>query len=204
MRIIAGTLRGRTLESPSEKTTRPTTDRVRESMFSSIYSRLDIEGVSVLDAFAGSGALGVEALSRGAGRVTFFEADGDAHKVLKRNLEKLKIGRGQATLVHADVFTAAERRLPGSPFDLVLLDPPYAYPAADVLDLMLNLQNSGSLKPDALIVYEYSNKNAREVTALFEACDELQVSTQKKYGHIGVIYLRPGVKEDTVPSAEQE
>ena len=88
MRIVAGEFKGRSIESPDEKTTRPTTDRVRESMFSSILSRtsdLSLDGITVLDAFGGSGALGFEAISRGALRCQFWEQDSDARAILEAN-----------------------------------------------------------------------------------------------------------------------
>ena len=92
MRIIAGEFGGRVIDSPSERTTRPTTDRVRESIFSSVYSRLpDLTDVIVLDAFAGSGALGIEALSRGAASCTFVERDRAARAVLEKNLSSAVI-----------------------------------------------------------------------------------------------------------------
>ena len=139
MRIIAGDLGGRVIASPSEKTTRPTTDRVRESMFSSLFSRLGtFEGVSVFDAFSGSGALGIEALSRGAARCLFFERDADARAVLAENLASLQLRAPRAELRGDDVLVACQQGAlsRGCPFELVLLDPPYALPAAHVLELL--------------------------------------------------------------------
>ena len=108
MRVVAGEFGGRVIDSPSEKTTRPTTDRVRESMFSSIYSRLaDLSGTRVLDAFAGSGALGIEALSRGAQRAVFFERDANARKVLEGNLSSLGLKLPRATVAGRDVVSDA-------------------------------------------------------------------------------------------------
>lgn len=110
MRIIAGEFKGRIIESPNEKTTRPTTDRVRESIFSSIYSRLpELAAVDVLDAFAGSGALGIEALSRGARSCTFIERDRAARDVLERNLASLSLKAPRVRVIVADSFDAAAR-----------------------------------------------------------------------------------------------
>lgn len=120
MRIIAGKWRGRPIEAPPGAGTRPTADRVRETLFSMLASRLgDFEGLRVADLFAGSGALGFEALSRGAASATFVENNSKAAAVIRRNAEKLG--------VLADVLGGSALALPQSdPFDLVFADPPYA------------------------------------------------------------------------------
>jgi len=121
MRIIAGEWRGRPIEAPAGSATRPTRDRVREALFSMLASRLGtFEGLRVADLFAGSGALGLEALSRGAAYCTFVATDRAAIEALRRHLEKL--GAGDRAEVRAQ---SALHGLPG-PFDLVLMDPPYA------------------------------------------------------------------------------
>ena len=119
-RIIAGTHRGRQLAVPPGAVTRPTSDRAREGMFSSLQSLLDLEGAVVLNLYAGSGALGLEALSRGAASATLVESDERALAVLRRNTEALGL---PAVVVGLEV----ERFLAGTPepYDLVLLDPPY-------------------------------------------------------------------------------
>ena len=119
-RIIAGTHRGRQLAVPPGAVTRPTSDRAREGMFSSLQSLLDLEGAAVLNLYAGSGALGLEALSRGAASATLVESDERALAVLRRNTETLGL---PAVVVGLEV----ERFLAGTPepYDLVLLDPPY-------------------------------------------------------------------------------
>ena len=119
-RIIAGTHRGRQLAVPPGAVTRPTSDRAREGMFSSLQSLLDLEGAVVLNLYAGSGALGLEALSRGAASATLVESDERALAVLRRNTETLGL---PAVVVGLEV----ERFLAGTPepYDLVLLDPPY-------------------------------------------------------------------------------
>jgi len=118
MRIIAGKWRGRTLIAPSGATTRPTGDRTREALFSMLTSRIgSFEGLTVVDLFAGTGALGLEALSRGAARCTFVERDRPALEALRINIEKLA-ATGDVRAQSAENFT-------GGPFDLALLDPPY-------------------------------------------------------------------------------
>lgn len=119
MRIIAGQWRGRPLEAPPGRTTRPTADRAREVLFSMLTSRLgSFEGLRVADLFAGSGALGLEALSRGAADATFVETDPSAAAAIRRNGEKLN--------APVQVLNSSALSLPKSdPFDLVLADPPY-------------------------------------------------------------------------------
>lgn len=120
MRIIAGVWRGRAIEAPPGQATRPTGDRVRETLFSMLASRLgSFEDLRVADLFAGSGALGFEALSRGAASATFVENEPKAAAVIRRNAEKL----GAST----QVFGGSALALPRSdPFDLIFADPPYA------------------------------------------------------------------------------
>lgn len=119
MRIIAGRWRGRTLIAPPGDATRPTSDRTREALFSMLTSRLgSFEELRVADLFAGTGALGLEALSRGAARCTFVERDREALAALKANIAKLG---AEGT----DIRAQAAEGFVGGPFDLVLLDPPY-------------------------------------------------------------------------------
>ncbi len=191
MRIVSGSLRGKTVDAPTGEDTRPTTDRVREALFSSLYSlRGGFEGAVVLDAFAGSGALGIEALSRGAARAVFYERADKAVAVLKRNIASCKLEARQAEVVRRDILShppAAAQE----PFDLVFLDPPYAFDASKVLQMVDSLRASGALAPEALVVYEHALKDASEVSA---AIAELgyEVETMKKYGKIGVtIALAP-------------
>lgn len=121
MRVIAGELRGRRLVAPAGTATRPTSDRVREATFNALTSMGAVEGAVVLDGFAGSGALGIEALSRGAARCTFVERDRAALRALRANLDALGLGGDRATVVAGDVHAQ------GGAYDLALLDPPYAY-----------------------------------------------------------------------------
>jgi 16S rRNA (guanine966-N2)-methyltransferase len=126
MRIIAGSFRGRTLVSPPGQATRPTAQRMRQAVFDMLMhapwgGRRMMDGASVLDAFAGTGALGLEAASRGAARVSFMENDRHALAALRANVTACKLGHN-AVIVAADVL----RPPPGTPHDLVFLDPPYA------------------------------------------------------------------------------
>ena len=130
MRIVAGTLKGRRLLSPSWDGLRPTSDRLRETLFNIVASRA--QDARVLDAFAGTGAVGIEALSRGAAHVTFVESDRRAVELIRRNLAACRV-RDAYTMIPVP-FAVAVQRLEGAEFDLVLLDPPYA--AEDVDDVV--------------------------------------------------------------------
>lgn len=195
MRIVAGEYKGRLIDSPAKDTTRPTTDRVRESIFSSLYSRMgDLDGAAVLDAFAGSGALGIEALSRNAATCCFFELSRDAHRVLEANLDSLGLPCARARVCGIDVFDAARRPL--GPFDLVLLDPPYACEPASVRNLLDALAETGSLCDGCVIVYEHALSSTQAVVEAFGEQGAFLVTGQKKYGKIGVTYLEYRDRED--------
>jgi 16S rRNA (guanine966-N2)-methyltransferase len=121
VRVVAGIAKGRPLRAPKGDTTRPTSDFVREAIFNTLAGHLDLEGADVLDLFAGSGALGIEALSRGAAQATFVEHHRQAVAAIRDNLDKTGFS-ARATVVQADATKAA---LP--PADLAFADPPYAF-----------------------------------------------------------------------------
>jgi 16S rRNA (guanine966-N2)-methyltransferase len=128
MRVVGGTARGRLLVAPRGSATRPTSDRVREAMFSMLESDGLVKGRSVLDLFAGSGALGIEALSRGASSATLVERDARAIATISRNLAALGENSCRARVVGTDVFAfLAGASTTGAFFDLVVADPPYAF-----------------------------------------------------------------------------
>lgn len=171
MRIVGGKWRGRALQAPEGRGTRPTTDRTRESMASMVLSSfdLDLSNVRVLDAFAGSGAVGLELLSRGAMSCTFVERDRRASGVVKRNILSLGAKPGEANLQVGDVFKLAERgALAGGPFSLVVLDPPYATDVELVAQLVCNMRDNGQLTSDAVILYERSSDASDLVVPGFE------------------------------------
>ncbi len=197
MRIVAGEFKSRIIESPSERTTRPTTDRVRESIFSSIYSRLpDLIDVVVLDAFAGSGALGIEALSRGARSCTFIERDRAARDVLERNLGALGLKAPRVRIVTGDAFDIADHLAAQARFGLVLLDPPYAEEPARVHGLLLELSNQDKIADGCVIVYEHALQDKQAVADEFAADERFAIDGQKKYGKIGVTYLKHHDREE--------
>ena len=133
-RVISGAARGRRLQVPSGTTTRPTSDRAREGLFSSLQSLLDLEGARVLDLYAGSGALGLEAVSRGAGSATLVEDDPDAVAVLRANVEHLGFRSAYVVAQPVERFLAvdAEPR-----YDLALVDPPYDVDVVPALELLV-------------------------------------------------------------------
>jgi 16S rRNA (guanine966-N2)-methyltransferase len=151
LRIIAGELRGRRIRVPAGKTVRPTPDRVREALFSMLGPGL--AGLAVLELYAGSGALGFEALSRGAARATFLESDDAVRAVLSRNAADLGVDQ-RCRIVAGEVETLLRGRGAhlGGPYDLVLADPPYETPAGG--SLLGALEAPGLLGPAARVVLQ--------------------------------------------------
>lgn len=186
MRVIGGAWRGRKLKEPNgTDTTRPTTDRVREACASMLDAAgTGIEDARVLDAFGGSGAFGIELLSRGAAAATFFDADRGAAGLIRQNLGIVGAG-ARGRVVTADVFAAARRgRVPGGPFDIVLLDPPYAFGPAPVEELLTALARHGLLASGALALHEHAAGDAGARPAGFT------VLREKRYGITAVDLLR--------------
>jgi 16S rRNA (guanine(966)-N(2))-methyltransferase RsmD len=142
IRVIAGALKGRRLATPDWPGLRPTSDRLRETLFNVIAAR--VEGARVVDGYAGTGAVGIEALSRGAAHVTFVERDARAARLIAQNLARCGV-EGRHAIIRAD-FTEAAGRLPAAAFDLVLLDPPYgAVEMTRALDGGVRLLAAGGL-----------------------------------------------------------
>jgi 16S rRNA (guanine(966)-N(2))-methyltransferase RsmD len=168
MRIIGGTLRSRRLEAPAGLATRPTSDRLRETLFNVLAPRT--AGARFLDLFAGSGAVGLEAHSRGAARVDFVERSAPALAVLRKNLASLgmDVGTGPGTSsgiqIHSGSVEPILRRLrTDAPFDLVFLDPPYD--ATDAYQATLGLLGGSLgalLAPNALVIAEHRKKEKLE------------------------------------------
>jgi 16S rRNA (guanine966-N2)-methyltransferase len=171
MRVIAGSLRGRRLSAPrGAERTRPTSDRVREALFATLG---DIDGVSVLDLFAGTGALGIEALSRGASSALFVERDRAALRALRANLEALELREPHALVRSGEALAALRAaRKRGETYDLVFLDPPYGQ--ARELEGPLSATLPAILKPAARAVVE-SDRRSPLVLAL-------EPLREKRYG----------------------
>jgi 16S rRNA (guanine966-N2)-methyltransferase len=179
-RLISGTAGGRRLKVPRAGV-RPTGDRAREALFNSLKALLDLRGAAVLDLYAGSGALGLEALSRGAATVVFVESSPGVLPVLKENLAAVGLtgGRIVAGSVPAVVAGAAPQ-----PFDLVLADPPYATSADDVQNVVRSLAEHGWLAPEAVVVVERPSREKEWVwpTPLVGLHDRRYGEAQLRYG----------------------
>ena len=156
-RIIGGSAGGRRIQAPRGVGTRPTTDRVREALFSAIESWCgSLTGLRFLDLYAGSGAVGLEAWSRGAGVVTLVEQDRRVGTVIAGNAREL--GFAKADVVVAPVATTL-RRPPSAPYDVVFLDPPYAHDDGHVADDLAALATQGWVVPGGLVVVERSARS---------------------------------------------
>ena len=178
MRIIAGEWRGRKLVAPKGDFTRPTADRTRETLFSMLASRLgSFEGLSVLDLFAGSGALGLEALSRGAGHCLFVEQESEAVKTIRANIDTFD-ARTRTQVQQGSVMSLGPAK---APHDLILLDPPYDTGAGQVaLDRMARL---GWIGPATWIALETRKDEDIEVKAL-------DIEAERKVGKAKLTILR--------------
>jgi 16S rRNA (guanine966-N2)-methyltransferase len=152
MRIIAGELKGRFIKAPETKFTRPTTDRVRETVFNLLNNRIDFDGINVLDIYAGSGSLGFECLSRGAASVSFIEKNFPVYKNLQENIDSLGVKeRCKIYKMEAVKFSSWEEH---PKYDLVLADPPFF--DYDIYAVVKNLLANNFLAPEGFIWVERS------------------------------------------------
>lgn len=181
LRIIAGEWRGRVLAFPDIQGLRPTPDRVRETLFN--WLQPVIQGSKCLDLFAGSGALGVEALSRGAATVTLVEADPCAFQALQRTIDQLNAGT-RACLRHSDAFDFLDSQ-PAGPFDIVFVDPPYG--KGWVRESLVRLSLPGLLSRQGRVYIEYESSLTREAVIN----DDWQVLKHKKAGQVTYALLQP-------------
>jgi 16S rRNA (guanine966-N2)-methyltransferase len=168
MRIIAGSRRGHTIQAPKGLVTRPTSDRVRENVFNIVAPW--VEGARVLDLYAGSGAMGLEALSRGAEAAVFVESDPDAVRAIEQNLDKLRL-TGARVVRHDAVTGLGQEVGAGRKYDLVLADPPYTMTDYGSLSRYL----PRVLADDGLLVFETAARTEPQVPGL-------AVRTSRKYG----------------------
>lgn len=175
-RIVAGTAGGRRLKVPP-KGTRPTSERVREALFNALETAGELDGAHVLDLYAGSGALGLEALSRGAADALFVESDRRAVDVLRGNVAALGLG---GTVRAGQVETVVAAPAP-RPYDLVLADPPYAVDAAALGKVLASLAAGGWLGESALVVVERAARDGEPAWP-----EGFEPSRAKKYGDTAV------------------
>ncbi len=186
MRIIAGEFRSRTILAPKTDATRPITDRVKQSLFDILSSR--IEGARVYDCFAGTGSMGLECLSRGAKRVTFFEADRSAVGLLNRNIDALGV-RKRSSIVTGDLFhwfNAGKEAAQNA--GIIFLDPPYRMVREDPASLGRLLQQFAEqyMAGDGVIVFRHDAKDAMAV-------EPLTVSDRREYGGMAIELLRVAI-----------
>ena len=158
MRVIAGKFRGRKLKSPPSSQTRPTSDRLRETLFNILAPR--IEGARFLDLCAGTGAVGIEALSRGAAHVTFVDQSRKMSALIEANCKALKIDNDKIELATTAAFDFLHRREKkgDKPFDVIFFDPPYATDYESVLDYLSG--HKAFLAEDGIVIAEHHKKHA--------------------------------------------
>ncbi|NML53309.1 16S rRNA (guanine(966)-N(2))-methyltransferase RsmD [Streptomyces sp. R302] len=155
-RVIAGTAGGRRLAVPPGTGTRPTSDRAREGLFSTWEALHGIEGSRVADLYAGSGAVGLEALSRGAVHALLVEADARAARTVRENVASLGLPGAEARTGKAEQIVTGPA--PAEPYDLVFLDPPYAVADEELREILLTLRSGGWLSEDAVVTVERSTR----------------------------------------------
>lgn len=197
-RVIAGTAGGRRLAVPPGQGTRPTSDRAREGLFSSWEAQLGgasgWRGKRLLDLYAGSGAVGLEALSRGAAHALLVESDARAARTIRQNAASL--GLAGADVRHAKAGPTVAGPLPdGVPYDLVFLDPPYAVTDRDLREILLTLRTEGWLADEALATVERSSRGGE-----FRWPEGFEGLRSRRYGEGTLWYGHAAVREVTQPS----
>lgn len=180
-RIIGGSVGGRRITAPSGQHTRPTTDRVREALFSSIEAWCgSLQGLRFLDLYAGSGAVGLEARSRGAGVVTLVESDRRTCRLIAQNAQALGLLKVDVVCAPvADLLTAP----PAAPYDVAFLDPPYPLSEEDVAGVLLALSARGWLVPGAMLVVERSSRSPEPTWP-----QGVEVERSRRYGETTLWY----------------
>ena len=163
--------------------TRPTADRAREALFNTLATEVVLEGSAVLDLFAGSGAVGLEALSRGAARAVFVESDRRAAAVLEANVKVVGLPGATVHRCTAETFLAAVGA--EDPFDVVFADPPYAFSATLLSMMLAQLATQRWLAPDAVVVIERSSRDPEPTWP-----DEIKAMKQRRYGEGSLWYGR--------------
>ena len=201
MRIVGGSFRGKKLLFPEDKRVRPTSDRAREALFNILSHDSEMRqeqgplplNSRVLDVFSGTGALGLEALSRGAAHVTFVDNHPDSLKLIEGNVKNMG-ARQNSDILRRDALNIGR---PGAAYDLVLMDPPYK--AGLTFPTLISLAEGGWLKPDTVIVIELAAKEKASLPSKF------QMLKERTYGAAKLIFLRaePGQYDDTSQTDHQ-
>jgi 16S rRNA (guanine966-N2)-methyltransferase len=183
-RIIAGTHGGRRLTAPAGTHTRPTSDRVREALFSSLETMTSLSDARFADLYAGSGAVGLEALSRGASHALLVESEPRSAQVIRGNIATLRLGSA-ARVVIGTVLKVVSQPVDGHPYDVVFADPPYAVTNRELLTVQQELLNNGWLAPDAVLVIERSTR-----TPSMTWVDGITADRSRHYGETTLWYGR--------------
>jgi len=186
MRIIAGSAKGKNLISPPDLRTRPTSDRAREGLFSSLVSEFDsLVGLNFLDLFAGSGAVGVEALSRGAAIVHAVESDGDMGNVAISNFQLVKPSSGSYRVFHTKVdrFLESDHAAEKGLYDIIFMDPPYELSNGVIEELLTTIVAKNLLQPRGIIAIERESKSKP-----FTWPAELEEIKVRSYGQGSIYY----------------
>jgi 16S rRNA (guanine966-N2)-methyltransferase len=187
LRITGGTYLSRRLRAPRGAATRPTSDRVREALFGILCAAGAVEGARVLDLYAGTGALALEALSRGATHATLVESSRNALSTLRANVAELGLEKN-ALVVASDVGRAAQRLASRGPFDLVLADPPWALVDSGLVARMLtDFVAAGALSGNALVVVEHAARSASP------SIDGLVLDETRRYGNTALAIYKPAI-----------
>jgi 16S rRNA (guanine966-N2)-methyltransferase len=182
-RIVAGVHGGRRLAVPAGRATRPTSDRVREALFSALDSLVELDGARFADLFAGSGAVGLEAFSRGAAHVLLVEADRTAARIARQNADTLAgPSGGGAVRVVADRVERVLRTPPAAPYDVVFADPPYDVPDAEVHEMLTALA-AGWLASEAVVIVERSTRSGP-----VDWVEGLTAVSRRRYGETTLWY----------------
>jgi 16S rRNA (guanine966-N2)-methyltransferase len=179
-RIVAGSAGGRRLAVPPGAGTRPTSERTREALFSSLGALLDLDGMRVLDLYAGSGAVGLEALSRGAAHALLVESDARAAALIRDNASALRLAGAQ---VRSERVQRVLAGAPERPYDVVFADPPYALPAAELDAVLADLVTQRWLAPAAVVVLERRRDAAEPMWP-----SPLKSLRHKRYGDTALWY----------------
>lgn len=183
MRVIAGIAKGHKLFAPPGKEIRPTADRVKEALFSILAEK--VPGSLVLDLFAGSGALGIEALSRGASQCIFVDSSRYSVEAIENNLKKTGFGSSSEVVFESVAKAIGKLVARGQRFDLIFLDPPYKIRLTELKGILETLSREKLIKPGGTIAWEHSTKIS------LSALNELKVKAEKKYGDTGLTFFAP-------------
>ena len=183
MRVISGKARGTKLSSIESLSTRPTLDRVKESLFNIIQNNL--KGAVILDLFAGSGQLGIEALSRGADKAYLCDINRDAVKIIKQNLEKTKL-KDKAVVINEDYKKALRILNTNEKFDIIFIDPPYKEDIA--VDSIIDIIHESRLKENGIMIIETDEieRDLREINKI----ENIKIIDQRKYGRASLIFIK--------------